>query len=105
MQLVELQRDKDQFASEGAKVVAVSTDSLQVSTSVTRQLGLDYPILVDRPNGLGAAFGVFQGSGHMGSTDEHSMFVIDASGVVRWKQISPSMHVAMSDVLDAVKAT
>lgn len=105
MQLVELQRDRDRFAAEGAKVVAVSTDSLQVSTSVTQQLGLGYPILADRPDGLGAAFGVFQSGGHMGSTDEHSMFVIDASGIVRWKQISPSMHVAMADVLEAVKAT
>ncbi len=105
MQLVELQQQRNQLASEGAKVVAVSTDSLQVSSSVTQQLGLNYPILVDRPGGLGAAFGVFQSGGHMGSTDEHSMFVIDAGGVVRWKQISPSMHVAMADVLEAVKST
>lgn len=86
-------------------MVAVSTDSLQLSESVTRQLGLGYPILADRPGGLGAAFGVFQSSGHMGSTDEHSMFVIDSAGIVRWKEISPSMHVAMADVLNAVKAT
>ena len=86
------------------KVVAVTTDDARVSRSVADQLRLDYPILTDRPGGLGAAFGVFQAGGHMGNTDQHSMFVIDSSGVVRWQEISPSMNVPMSDVRSALEA-
>ena len=71
---------------------------------MVQQLHLDYPILTDRPGGMGSAFGVFQMGGHMGNTDEHSMFVIDSTGIVRWGQISPSMHVPMGDVLTAVRA-
>jgi peroxiredoxin len=85
-------------------VVAVTTDDARISASVVQQLHLDYPILTDRAGGLGSAFGVYQAAGHMGSTDEHSMFVIDSAGFVRWGQVSPSMHVLMSDVLSAVQA-
>lgn len=99
---MELQQNERSFG--GAKIVAVTTDDLGTSESVARQLRLDYPILTDRIDGLGAAFGVFQSSGHMGSTDEHSMFVIDSAGIVRWRQISPSMHVPMGDVQAALEA-
>ena len=40
----------------------------------------------------------------MGNTDEHSMFVVDSTGIVRWGQVSPSMHVAMGDVTAALQA-
>ena len=71
---------------------------------MVKQLRIDFPVLADRPDGLGAAFGVFQSGGHMGNTDEHSMFVIDSGGIVRWGQISPSMHVQMDDLRSALRA-
>ena len=72
--------------------------------SVVQQLRLDFPILTDRAGGLGSAFGIFQAGGHMGNTDQHSMFVIDSTGIVRWGQLSPSMHVAIGDVTSALEA-
>jgi peroxiredoxin len=101
---VELQQTEPQLRAKGAQVVAVTTDTIQVSQTVARHLSLDYPILADEPGGLGAAFGVYQTSGHMGSTDAHAIFVLDQSGKIRWSQLSPSMHVPMEQVLTAVTA-
>lgn len=83
-------------------MVAVTTDEKTISKSVAQQLHLDFPILTDHANGLGTAFGIFQGSGHMGSTDAHSMFVIDTAGIIRWKEISPSMNIPMAHVARAL---
>ena len=85
-------------------MVAVTTDRFEVSRSVALKLNLDFPILVDEPGGLGAAFGVYYPQSHMGATDAHSIFVLDQSGKVRWKQISASMNVPMSQVVAAVDA-
>ena len=82
----------------------MTTDDLATSRSVAQQLHLDYPILSDKLGNLGMGFGIYRGSGHMGSADQHSMFVLDATGAVRWKEISPSMHVHLADVIAAARA-
>lgn len=101
---MELQQNEPQLKASGAQVIAVTTDRIQLSESVARRLGLDYPILADEPGGLGTSFGVYRPTGHMGATDAHSIFVLDRTGRVRWSQLSPSMHVAMSEVKTAVDA-
>jgi peroxiredoxin len=87
--------------------VAVSTDPVATSSSLATQLHLGYPILQDSDHQLGSGFGAFRlPSGmDMGAVDNHSIFVIDASGKVAWKQLAPdSMHVPVDQVVSAVKA-
>jgi len=87
--------------------VAVSTDPTETSKSVVSQLHLGFPILEDRNHELGSAFDVYRlPSGmDMGPVDNHSIFVIDASGRVAWKQLAPdTMHVPVDQVVSAVKA-
>jgi len=103
---VELQNRSQEIEALGAKVVAVSVDPVEQSKSLSDQLRLGYPILQDRDHALGSAFGVFRipGGMDMGDVDGHSIFVIDAGGHVRWKQLAPdTMHVAVDDVLAALK--
>lgn len=88
-------------------MVAVSTEQLQTSKSLVTQLDLGFPILEDPEHRLGSAFGIFRlPSGmDMGPVDNHSIFVIDASGHVAWKQLAPdTMHVPVDEVVAAVKA-
>jgi peroxiredoxin len=71
------------------------------------QLKLGFPILEDRDHRLGSAFDVYRlPSGmDMGAVDNHSIFVIDASGHVAWKQLAPdTMHVPIEQVIAAVRA-
>lgn len=83
----------------------MTTDPLDTSRSVVKQLRLGYPIADDSGYGLGIRFGVFSSTGHMGAAaDQHAIVVLDAAGTVRWKQVSPSMHVPMQDVLAALGA-
>ncbi len=72
------------------------------------QLQLGYPILEDRDHALGSAFDVFRlpmGGMDMGPVDSHSIFVVNASGRVAWKQLAAdTMHVSVDQVVLAVKA-
>jgi hypothetical protein len=39
----------------------------------------------------------------MGPVDNHSIFVVDATGDLRWKELAPdTMHVPVDDVLAAL---
>src|SRR6184192_4555842 len=80
-------------------------EPVEKSKSLVDQLRLGFPILQDRDHALGSAFGVFRipGGMDMGDMDGHSIFVIDAGGHIRWKQLAPdTMHVAVDDVLAAL---
>ena len=104
---MELQGQLDAIKAAGGKVVGVSTDPVATSTSLSAQLHLDFPILEDRDHVLGSGFGVFRlPSGmDMGAVDAHSIFVVDASGRVAWKQLAPdTMHVSVDQVVAAVRA-
>ena len=93
--------------SAGSRVVAVSTDSLQSSESLASQLQLAFPILEDRDHLLGSAFDVYRlpGGMDMGPVDSHSIFVVDSSGHVAWKELAPeTMHVPVEHVITAVKS-
>ena len=103
---MELQGQFDAIKAAGGQVVGVSTDPAATSASLAAQLHLGFPILEDRNHTLGSGFGVFRlPSGmDMGAVDGHSIFVVDASGRVTWKQLAPdSMHVPVDQVVEAVR--
>src|SRR5258708_19862086 len=87
----------------GGQVVAVSVDPLAQSQSLASQLKLTFPIIEDRNHAWGSAFGVFHlpGGMDMGPVDSHSIFVVDASGRVRWKELAPdTIHVPLDHVIN-----
>ncbi len=105
---MELQANLAEVQRLGGRVVAASVDSLSVSRSVASEIDLGFPILEDRNHELGSAFGIFKlpGGMDMGPVDSHSIFVIDRTGHVRWKQLAPdTMHVPVDAVLVALKQT
>ena len=104
---MELQGQLAAIQAAGGQVVGVSTDPVATSSSLAAQLHLGFPILEDRDHVLGSAFGVFRlPSGmDMGAVDGHSIFVVNATGDVAWKQLAPdSMHVPVDQVVVAVRA-
>jgi thioredoxin-dependent peroxiredoxin len=103
---VELQDQLPQIQALNGGVVGVSVDGLSESKSLIEQLNLGFPLVEDQGHRLGSAFGVFRlpGGMDMGPVDSHSIFVIDSSGHVRWRQLAPdSMHVPVDDVIAALK--
>jgi len=104
---VELQGQLAAIQAAGGQVVGISTDPAATSASLATQLHLGFPILEDRDHVLGSGFGVFRlpSAMDMGAVDGHSIFVVDTSGRVAWKQLAPdSMHVPVDAVVTAVKA-
>lgn len=105
-QLVELQQSLQTIRRDGGEVLAASTDTPAVTTSLAKQLGLGFPILFDTGGRLGSAFGIFglTGGMNMGAVDRHSVFVINGQGKVSWKRLSLNqMHVPVADILSALR--
>lgn len=103
---MELQNNLATIRSDGGEVLAASTDTATVSTSLAKQMNLGFPILFDEGGRLGSAFGIFglTGGMNMGQVDRHSVFVIDGQGKVRWSQLSlDQMHVPVADILSALR--
>lgn len=103
---MELQNDLATITGLNAAVVAVSVDPIDQSTSLSEQLRLGFPILVDTNHQSGSALGDFRvPSGmDMGPVDNHAIFIIGPDGTVVWKKLAPdSMHVPDSDVIAALR--
>jgi peroxiredoxin len=103
---VELQGDLGAIQKLDAVVYGVSVDPLATSAALANQLHLGFPILVDPGHQLGSAFGDYRvASGmDMGPVDNHAIFVLDAHGHIRWKQLAASsMHVPDQDVIAALQ--
>ncbi len=104
-QLQDIQGALPALRPYGANVLAVTTDPIDVSTSVASQLGLAYPIVEDVDHALGSAMGTFVSSGHMGAADQHSVVVLAPDGSYSWRsQNGTAMYVAPGDIVAAVEA-
>ena len=106
-QLVQLQNNLATIRADGGEVLAASTDTASVSTSLAKQMNLGFPILIDEGGRLGSAFGIFglTGGMNMGTVDRHSVFVINGQGKVSWKRLSLNqMHVPVTDILSALRS-
>lgn len=72
----------------GARLVAISVDSLASHGAFARSLGLNFPLLSDaHPKGVVAsAFGVYDEE--LGLA-RRGLFVMDGCGIVFWSHLSP----------------
>ncbi len=103
-QLQEIQGAISQIEANGAHVLAVTLDPIDVSTSVASQLHLSFPIVEDTNHALGSAMGTYEPSGHMGAADQHSVVVLSADGSVAWRNLAgTTMYVSPDDIINAVK--
>ena len=104
---MQLQGDLARIRALGATVYGVSVDPVATSVGVVGQLHLGFPILQDTGHQLGSAFGDFEvASGmDMGPVDNHAIFVLNAHGHLRWKQLAAStMHVDDQNVIAALRS-
>lgn len=107
VQLTQLQHDLPAIHAAGGTVVGVSVDPVLTSRSLASQLHLGYPIAQDVNHQLGSAFADFHlatGGMDMGPVDNHAIFVLDTTGVLRWKAMAgDTMSVADEDVIAALQ--
>ncbi|MGH3320453.1 MAG: peroxiredoxin [Streptosporangiaceae bacterium] len=87
-ELREIQADLSSFASEAVRVRTVSVDWVFSHRVFAEQEGLEFPLLADFwPHGaIAGAYGVFDEE--LGAATRGT-FIIDRSGVVRWKVVNP----------------
>ncbi len=103
-QLTLLQESLPQIKHLDAALVAVSVDSAWSHAAFARSRGLTFPLLADfEPKGLVArAYGVYR---ERDGTSERALFVLDAAGVVRWREVvPPNVDPGADGILTALEA-
>jgi peroxiredoxin Q/BCP len=80
MQLVQLQRDLQEFEGAGIQVVGISLDALKVLSNFSARNGIQYPLLSDPDGKVIEAYGLLAPSGKGVSQPE--AFLLNAKGVI-----------------------
>ena len=77
-----------EFSRYNAAVIGISVDGIWCHVAFAHDRHLHFPLLADfEPKGeIARRYGVYRT--HEG-TSERALFVIDASGVIRWSHVSP----------------
>ncbi|MCC5022709.1 MAG: peroxiredoxin family protein [Candidatus Synoicihabitans palmerolidicus] len=86
-QLVDLQEALSVIEASGGRIVAVSYDELEINTAAVAKLGLTYPLLSDEGSKAIDAYGIrnMEAKRKGVGIPYPTVFVIDASGVIRVK--------------------
>ncbi len=88
-ELCSMKSDFDDFAGLGAKVLAISVDSIFSHKAFAARHGISIPLLSDFNKTVAQAYGVLYPE-LMGlkGVAKRSAFVLDAKGIVRWAWVS-----------------
>jgi len=106
-----LQLRATDFEAAGAKLVAVSVDSVELNRGVVEKIGLTFPVLSDPELVAIDAFGLRHAKGNpfaepplSGDVARPAVYVIDG-GVIRWRDLTESYRVRVDpdDVLAALR--
>jgi len=102
----------DEFRRRGVRVVGMVVDPVETNAQLSRDAGLEFPILSDPDMRAIDAYGLRHHEGHGGQDIALSASVlIDAAGIVRWTHVAPNFRVrplpaailAAADGLDAAR--
>ena len=82
---MKLQGEYERFKALDAEIVALSVETLKVSTLLVQRTGIEYPVLADREHQAIEAYGVYNllGDGRAAP----SVFVVDEKGIIMWKHV------------------
>jgi len=83
------------FNARGIRVVAISVDPPDVTQRHCQKLGFTYPFLSDAKAEVIQRYGVLHKSGGPNGTDiaRPAEFLVDATGTVRWVNLTESVAV------------
>lgn len=99
--LVELRVSYDQIKNLGAEVLAVSTQKPVNFAQTVKELGFEYPVLYDTVAAVPQQYGVYSEGAAVPST-----FLLDKTGVIRWKYVAADEHdlPSMRLIIDQLEA-
>lgn len=103
-ELAAIREHLTEFQNPGVQVLTISIDSVHAHRAWAEEQGFEYPLLADSwPHGAVArAYGVFDAA--IGAA-ARATFIIDRTGVVRWKVVNAVPDARDLDAYRAVLAT
>jgi len=83
------------FEKRGVQVIAVSVDPPDVTREHIRKLGFTYTFLSDQQHKAIREYDLVHGSPEEGIIARSAEFLIDAQGVVRWRNLTSDYYVRL----------
>ena len=104
LQVVQLQRNLQEFKAAGGQVVGISFDSVEVLNRFAKRSKITFPLLSDAGSKTIDAFDIRDKESSKGNS-YHGTFIIDQQGVVRAKlfQVSYQERPAVEALIKALK--
>ena len=78
-----MSRYEDRIEASGAQFFAISVDDFSNASYIPARPEIKFPILYDASKETVAQYGILSGN-----LPHPSTFVIDADGIIRWKQVN-----------------
>lgn len=80
------------FESRGIRVVAISVDPPSINRDYRQKLGVTFPLLSDEKAEVARRYDLLHAGGSPGNTDiaRPAEFLLDATGTVRWVNLTES---------------
>ena len=102
-QLSQYEQERVKLMATGAVLWAVSTDKLEKHERMAKAYALSFPLLADPGGEVAKRYGVLT----MMGTARRSIFILDASGVVRYRHEDALSlrYQSVDDLLQALRAT
>jgi peroxiredoxin len=94
----------DEFASSNAQLLGISVDGVWCHLAFAKDRNLHFPLLADfEPKGkVSKQYGAYH---HDLGESSRALFVLDASGVIRWTHLSPDgVNPGADGILKALEA-
>jgi peroxiredoxin len=101
-ELRSIQQRIGELDGSGIRTVAISNQSPQVSRGLVNEAGYTFPFLSDVNGDIIRRLDLFDEDSH---TARPAAFLLDSSGTVRWRLVSPSVYIRSrpQQILDAAK--
>lgn len=102
---MELQLHLEAFEDLGATLWAIAADEPERLAAFRRQVGLEFPILLDPEGETFDSYGILA-VGHDGTIPDPTVVLIDTDGVVRYvvSDADYTVRPPVSEVVEAVRA-
>ena len=95
----------EEFERLGARLLAISGDSIYSHAAFSAAKNLRFPILSDfQPRGaIGKLYGAYEEDAGM---NHRALFVLDSQGIIRWSHVSPHRSIVpgADGILSALEA-
>lgn len=104
-QIVQLQKDQEEFKVLNTEIVTIGVDSASLWKSIVEANKIELPVLLDTDKKMSMAYKILDlsSSMHMGEKPGHTFVLVGNDRKIKWVGDYPDMRVTNEQIIDKIK--